>query len=301
METKQLLLLLLLLLLLTCLLLTGVRSEKEAKFMYSLLGSEVLLPCAKPLSPGCSSVSWTFYKGGQVVYITEVDRGRVNQDSNRSSRMSVTSNCSLRLRDLRTDDAGSYVCQRHREAVANVYLSLLSVTSRSSVTQLQAGGNVTLHCVLFSFYDAGSCRSRSSGFSLNWVQQDGGEGPRDRGPQDSSRPQDSRYELIRQSHCNVTLVTNLNMEDNNRRWRCQLSTRENNTLFIDFTSTFVFGENVAAQTTAPPATDVCPVHLPISRIVLCAALPLLVVIVGFRWRRRGHEKMRKTTEAAVEL
>lgn len=110
-----------------------------------------------------------------------------------------------------------------------------------------------------------------------------------------------RYEQIFRARCNITLVIKLQMEDNNRKWRCQVDTTENSTgLFLDFTSTFLFQNTPTAQKVVPSAPTDCPVQLPISRIVLCVALPVMVLIVGFfTWR--GDRMRAKTSATGIEL
>ncbi|XP_039986668.1 uncharacterized protein LOC120791896 [Xiphias gladius] len=277
-------------LLLTSLLLTGVWCEKDAVFVYSRLGGGILLPCTNLVSPDCSLISWTFYSGRQISYTQIVIGGRISANSDKSTRMSVTSDCSLRLHDLSSDDAGSYVCQKHENTITNVYLSLLAVTALSKITDLQPGGNLILSCILFTYYDAGSCKSYSNVFSLNWATEDG-----------TVLPKESRYELIGNNCCNITLVTKLRREDNNRKWRCQVNTtEESRTVFQDFTSAFLFHNPSTAQNPILSSAMDCPVQLPISRIVLCVALPVLVIIVGFfTWR--GDHKRPKTSAAGFEL
>ncbi|XP_040903278.1 uncharacterized protein LOC121187860 isoform X2 [Toxotes jaculatrix] len=276
-------------LLLIGLILTGVWCKKQAVFVYSRLGGAVLLPCSDLVSPDCSLISWTFWspgKGGQVQYTQEVSRGQVSTDSDKSSRMSVTSNCSLHLRDLRVSDAGSYVCLKNGKSITDVYLSLLTISALSKITDLQPGGNLILSCILLTYYDAGSCKSYSSVFSLSWATEDG-----------SVLPGESRYELIGHTRCNITLVTKLQREDNNRKWRCQVNTTEHSrAAFQDFTSAFLFQNPSTAQTRIPSPPGDCEVQLPVSRIVLCVALPVMVIIVGFfTWR---GDRERATTSAA---
>lgn len=145
----------------------GVWCSRDSVFVYCTLGGSALLPCTNQLFPDCSLIRWTFYKGGDM-YIEDVSAG-----SDQLSRVSVTSNCSLHLRDLRVDDVGSYSCSNKPNVFTNVYLSLLTITSPSKVTDLQPGGNLSLTCTLFTYYDAGSCRSYSSAFNLSWVAEDG--------------------------------------------------------------------------------------------------------------------------------
>ncbi|KAG7222063.1 hypothetical protein INR49_016762 [Caranx melampygus] len=252
----------------------GVWCKKDAVFVYRRLGDSALLPCTNLVSSDCSFISWTFYKGGQVRYTHEVTGGRVEVDSDKFSRVSVTPNCSLQLHELKEDDAGSYVCLHNGDIMTDVYLSLLTVTALSKVSDLRHGGSLALSCILFTYYDAGSCKSYSNTFSLSWVNKDG-----------SVLPKDTRYEVIVSTRCNITLVTKLQREDKNRKWRCQVNTTGNNrAVFQDFTSAFLF-ESPSTQDVTPASAVDCTVQLPISRIVLCVALPVMVIIVGiFTWR-----------------
>ncbi|XP_035009694.1 uncharacterized protein LOC118105846 [Hippoglossus stenolepis] len=277
-------------LLITSLLLTGVWCSRNTVFVYSRVGGDALLPCSNLGSSDCSLISWTSYKGGQVSYTHEVTGGQVRADSDESGRMSITSDCSLRFRDLRVEDVGSYVCFQGGNPISNVYLSLLTITALSGITDLQPGGNLVLSCILFSYYDTGSCAPYSNEFSLSWMTEDG-----------AVLPRESRYELISRTRCNITLVTKLQWEDNHRKWRCQVNpTGNSRAAFQDFTSTFLFQNPSTDQDLTPSSLTVCSEQLHISHIVLCVALPLMVITVGFfTWRRDRHRT--KTSAAEIQL
>nr|XP_020482333.1 uncharacterized protein LOC109976653 [Labrus bergylta] len=284
------------LLLLVSLFLTGVRCEKESLFVYGTAGDQALLPCTNLITSDCSRISWTFFfKGDGVRYTTEVDQGKVRADSDKVDRMSLSPNCSLVLRDLKTKDAGSYVCLQDGNGITDIYFSVLTIMSVSTITDLQRGGNLSLSCVLFTFFDAGSCKSYSNVFDLSWTTVD-----------DTELLRDSRYTLTSHNRCNATLaVTNLQREDNNRKLRCQINTTRNHqALFLDFTSTFLFGDSSPSPSPSPSVIPVavsdCSVPLPVSRIVLCVALPVMVIMVGFfTWR--ADKKRAEASTAGIEL
>ncbi|XP_058490487.1 uncharacterized protein LOC131462928 [Solea solea] len=262
--------------LLTCLFLTGVWCKNDAAFVYSRIGGDILLPCSNLKASNCSLISWSFYGGVQVRFTYEVREGQMRADTDKANRLSVTSNCSLLLHDLMLDDIGTYRCLWQEEPVYDVYLSLLTITAFSKITDLHPGGNLILSCHISTFFDLGSCRSYSNEFRLSWVMENGTELPRE-----------SRYELIAPTRCNITLVTKLQREDNNRKWRCQVNpTNHSRAAFQDFTSAFLFENPSTGEDPIPSPVSDCEVQLPISSVVLCVALPIMVIIVGFfTWRK----------------
>ncbi|XP_061576444.1 uncharacterized protein LOC133442462 [Cololabis saira] len=279
------------LLLLLGLLQKGVSCAKESLFVYSHRGGDALLPCpAAP--PGCSSITWSFFKGGEVQYSREVEAGAVRPESDRFGRMFLTSDCSLRMRGLQLDDAGSYACERLQERVADVYLSLLDISSDSGVAELRPGGSLVLCCLLFTYYDPGTCASSvARGFQLRWLAEDG-----------APLRNDNRFTLMEDNYCNVTLVVKLQAEDDNRRWRCEVNAvaADGGTASLDFRSSFLLLNTPAAAQDPDPdvsSSRPCPVQLPVSRIVLCVALPLMVAIVAVVTWTRDHKRA-KTSAAA---
>lgn len=104
------------------------------------------------------------------------------------------------------------------------------------------------------------------------------------------------------TRCNITVVTTLQEEDDNRKWTCQVDSKDKSrAAFLDFRSKFLFKNIQTVQSLKPSViTMPCPAQLPISRIVLCAALPVMVIIVGlFTWRL--DRRRAKTSAASIEL
>ncbi|CAJ1066327.1 uncharacterized protein LOC117825155 [Xyrichtys novacula] len=273
--------------------LAGVWCEdKGAVFVYSTIGGQALLPCNNLDITDCSSTTWSFfYKGEGVQHLVDISKGKVMKDSKRLNRTSILSNCSLILHDINPRDAGSYTCLWGRNATSNIYLTVLSITSSSSITNLQLGGNLSLSCLLYTYFDAGSCRSYSNTFELRWITEEGME-----------LPEDSRYKLVKfnNNRCNVTLVvSNLQAKDTNRKWRCTVDTKDTpRVVFLDFKTRFLFGQPFTS--TGENTSADCFNQLPVSRIVLCAALPIMVISVGFFVWREDRKKV-KTSATDIEL
>lgn len=77
------------------------------------------------------------------------------------------------------------------------------------------------------------------------------------------------------------------MEDNNRKWRCQVNTKEETgVVFVDFMSTFLFESSLFPNNLILSTLPECPFHLPITRILLFVVLTVLMVVVGvLTWRK----------------
>uniref|UniRef100_UPI001EAEA23C uncharacterized protein LOC124028680 n=1 Tax=Oncorhynchus gorbuscha TaxID=8017 RepID=UPI001EAEA23C len=182
-------------------LLTGVSGETLS--MFSRVGDDVSLPCNNVVHPDCSSTTWIYYRDGSTGTIEAVTLGKIKVDqTERAERLSLGSNCSLHVSDVRAEDVGFYTCQQ--------YLT---------ETGPKHGGDAPVHLsVLTSEY---YCLNQSSGFSLSWV------------PKTGTKAQDAQ-----DSSCDVTLTVTLQKEDNNRKWTCTLTEKGNVKISIDFTSTF---------------------------------------------------------------
>uniref|UniRef100_A0A8C2X271 Ig-like domain-containing protein n=1 Tax=Cyclopterus lumpus TaxID=8103 RepID=A0A8C2X271_CYCLU len=262
-----------------------LRCSQDTVMLYSTIGGDALLPCISPVPLNCASITWTFYQQGPWRYTEEVSEGRVKADSDKSGRLAIAPNCSLALRGLVVDDVGSYNCMAHGQSITAVYVSLLGVTSPSAVTELQPGGRLALSCILFTYYDSMSiCGSRTVYVGLSQHLRCEEHVTQCNTVAHSHVIRPRRHELISGTSCNITLVIELKREDNNRMWRCQVSGRENSrSAFLDFTSPFVFQK--------PPSSSIDdPVQLPVSRIALCVALPVMVLIVGFFTWRQGLKR-----------
>ncbi|XP_057179960.1 uncharacterized protein LOC130547731 isoform X2 [Triplophysa rosa] len=197
---------------------TGV-SGAEVSRVFISSGESASLPCNDTLHQ-CSSTTWIYnnYTSSSAV---EVFAGGINKNnSERSERMSMTSDCSLNIYNTTQHDGGVYTCRRYVNGLqegpdSQVYLHVLHVSSSSSSsssqTEIRANTPVTLSCQLWS-HDSCDYLLRVDGFQLVWMNQ-----------ADVDLQTDSRYQIRSDEHdCLISLTTTLVNEDNNTELRCVL-------------------------------------------------------------------------------
>ncbi|XP_024147439.1 uncharacterized protein LOC112158363 isoform X2 [Oryzias melastigma] len=128
-------------------------------------GEDVLLTCGVDRSsPQCAELKWLYrrHEADDNSPIEQISfEGNVNQSLPRASRLSVTSNCSLLIRNLHSEDAGLYGCAWIR------FLYILTISSSPS----DVAERVDLTCSLKSFRELDDC----SPGRLIWVDETGTE------------------------------------------------------------------------------------------------------------------------------
>nr|AVP43426.1 diverse immunoglobulin domain-containing protein DICP-H-1 [Carassius gibelio] len=205
-------------------LLTGVSGEDDVHVFISS-GEDVCLPCNNALHdalPRCNSTTWIYNGFSHSAAVELIGLGIIKNDTERLKRLSLGSDCSLNIRNISTEDYGSYICQqwidvggKHQKQGndAGVYLHVLHVSS--SQTQISSGLSVTLSCRLYSYPRVSCDESISSGeIHLFWVNQAGVK----------LNISDSRYQISSSSDpCIISLTTTLLNEDHNREWRCNVT------------------------------------------------------------------------------
>ncbi|XP_052395736.1 uncharacterized protein LOC127943372 [Carassius gibelio] len=199
-------------------LLTGVSGVDDVHVFISS-GEDVRLPCNNALQD-CTSTTWNYNRFRHSATVELIRLGIKNKDTERHERLSLGSDCSLNIRNISTEDCGSYSCQQwtgvggqQQGPDAGVYLHVLHVSS--SHTEISAGLSVSLFCRLYS-YPQGSCDDwiRYERIHLFWVNQAGVKS-------------DSRYQILSSSgHCIISLNKTLLNEDHNREWRCNVTHRD---------------------------------------------------------------------------
>ncbi|XP_052469919.1 uncharacterized protein LOC128026694 isoform X4 [Carassius gibelio] len=215
-------------------LLTGVSGEDDVHVFISS-GEDVRLPCNNALHdalPRCKSTTWLYNGFSHSGTVELIRLGIIKNDIKRHERLSLGSDCSLNIRNISTEDYGSYICQqwpgvggKQIGTNAGVYLHVLHVSS--SQTQISSGLSVSLFCRLYS-YPRVSCDEwiRSEGIHLFWVNPAGVK----------LNISDSRYQRSSSSDpCIISLTTTLLNEDHNREWRCEVTQKDQVKTSVSFT------------------------------------------------------------------
>ncbi|XP_035624698.2 uncharacterized protein LOC118381925 isoform X4 [Oncorhynchus keta] len=251
-------------------LLTGVSGERLS--MFSRVGDNVSLPCNNVVYPDCSSTTWIYNRDGSTGNIEDVTLGKINVDQKeRAERLSLGSNCSLHVSNVRAEDVGLYHCQQYLTETgpkhggdAPVHLSVLTISSTPPVTDLKPNVIMTLRCSLLTDTQHGTCWS---GFSLSW------------GPKTGTKAQ-----VTRDSSCDITLTVTLQKKDNSRKWTCTLTEKGNMKISIDFTSTFSGSQNLFLTVTVGVALAA----------VVCVTAVVIIV-------RRRRDKNQVPTDNSIGL
>ncbi|XP_056603719.1 uncharacterized protein LOC130420454 [Triplophysa dalaica] len=210
-------------------------SEAAYTHVFISSGESVSLSCNDALHQ-CSSTTWNYdnYTRSSAV---EVFTGGINKNNTeRSERLSLTSDCSLNIYNATQHDGGLYTCRqyvngRQHGPDSRVYLHVLHVSSSSSSssqTEIRANTSVTLSCQLFTYV----CDYVFSyyGFQLVWMNQT-----------DVDLQTDSRYQIRSDKLCIISLTTTLVNEDDNTELRCVL--KHKNDIKTSFTYTVRFTDS----------------------------------------------------------
>ncbi|XP_062323515.1 uncharacterized protein LOC134024822 [Osmerus eperlanus] len=75
--------------------------------LHQKVGENISLPCNNVVLPGCSSTTWIFNS------IELVGHGVKQNGSGRAERLSLGSDCSLIVLNVKTEDSGRYTCRQY--------------------------------------------------------------------------------------------------------------------------------------------------------------------------------------------
>ncbi|KAA0721308.1 hypothetical protein E1301_Tti022332 [Triplophysa tibetana] len=222
---------------------TGV-NEAEVTDVIISSGESVSLSCNDSLHQ-CSSTTWIYSKHISSPEVEVFDRGIKKKDTERSERLSLTSDCSLNIYKTTQHTGGLYTCTEYlneyqHEPYSHVYLHVLHVSSSSSSsqTEIRANTSVTLSCQLFTYY----CYHLISddGFQLVWMNQT-----------DVDLHTDSRYQIRSDKLCLISLTTTLVNEDDNTELRCVLKHKNDIKTSVTYTVRFTDSNKILVTTTNP--------------------------------------------------
>ncbi|XP_026110639.1 vascular endothelial growth factor receptor 1-like [Carassius auratus] len=239
-------------------------------------GEDVRLSCNNALHD-CKSTTWLFNRFSNSATVELIALGTKKKDTESHERLSLGSDCSLNIRNISTEDYGSYICQQWTseggERLApdtGVYLHVLHVSS--SHTEISAGLSVTLFCQLYS-YPRVSCddSGHSKRIDLFWVNQAGVKS-------------DSRLQISSSSdHCIISLNKTLLNEDHNREWRCEVTERDQ----VKSSVTYTVKSSARADTTTEPShTKVAVISVSVAAIAV-----LLAAVLWLIWRKRAGDSL----------
>ncbi|XP_023808697.1 uncharacterized protein LOC111947064 isoform X2 [Oryzias latipes] len=177
--------------------LAGFKFKFDMK--YKRVGEDVLLNFDVGESSNQCSNTWSFkgpsdaYKTKQITIEENADQGSVG-----ASRLSLSSNCSLLIRNLTAEDGGVYGCNKD----TSVILGILSITSSPP----DVNGWVDLTCSMKNMYYPGQCGPST----ILWVDETGT-------PLSDKTPE---FEVKQTYNCDLVLTVK-HQSGNNKRFTCQ--------------------------------------------------------------------------------
>ncbi|KAL2100671.1 hypothetical protein ACEWY4_002432 [Coilia grayii] len=186
---------------------TNVTTKDAGRYrcvLYSHDGGDATLPCDGVGGPNCSSVSWYNYKDGWWFLPMEI---WPDSPPDRAERLSLLPDCSLHITNVTAEDAGRYRCRNHQSGRSgDLHLHVLAVPSPSE-SDMEAGGHVTLPCVLHTGTDCDWLVHPD--INVSWVEVGGAD-----------LGNSTHYQTMRSSACNTTLTVNLTSPAPSSQWRC---------------------------------------------------------------------------------
>ncbi|XP_036066496.1 uncharacterized protein LOC112158360 [Oryzias melastigma] len=166
-----------------------------------------MLPCRdESSSSSCSDVNWLYTKDPNAQFRTEAQNGKVVQSSVGASRLSVSSNCSLFIRNITDEDAGGYICQLKNKNDAHLVLNTFSISSDPPEVHPRENGSFTLLCSLNRYDKRIPCKENS----IIWRDERGSH----------LTGEAVWFEFRGQTNC-VSVLTVKHQSGNNKRITCQ--------------------------------------------------------------------------------
>ncbi|XP_030637630.1 uncharacterized protein LOC115818406 [Chanos chanos] len=187
--------------------------------MFSTYGENVTLPCKNVVYQNCSSTTW-IYNNKTSGIIELVGHGKIkSENTERADRLSVGSDCSLNIHKVKARGAGLYTCRQFLHEGGDqtgvdysVHLTVLKISSSLKQTEMRSGTTVTLYCSLHHKFTTCNDLVRTERLRLSWVNETGAD-----------LQNTPTVKISHLSQCNISLTVELQDQDNQREWRCQLT------------------------------------------------------------------------------
>ncbi|XP_069028651.1 uncharacterized protein [Embiotoca jacksoni] len=130
--------------------------------LFTIKGHDVTLPCENviPGQHNCDITDWLFVNSNSRSAVELIKLGQIGLNvGSKSDRLSVTSNCSLVIKNVTDEDVGFYTCRkyipRQKETDFDINLSVVKII------HYEVDETVTLDCSVLTY---GQCR-----YTVEWV------------------------------------------------------------------------------------------------------------------------------------
>ncbi|XP_069028405.1 uncharacterized protein [Embiotoca jacksoni] len=130
--------------------------------LFTIKGHDVTLPCENviPGQHNCDITNWLFTNSNRRPEVELIKLGQIGLNvGSKSDRLSVTSNCSLVIKNVTDEDVGVYTCRQfkpgQRETDFDINLSVVKIID------YEEDETVTLDCSVLTY---GQCR-----YTVEWV------------------------------------------------------------------------------------------------------------------------------------
>ncbi|XP_069028430.1 uncharacterized protein [Embiotoca jacksoni] len=130
--------------------------------LFTIKGHDVTLPCENviPGQHNCDITDWLFDNSNNRPVVELIKLGQIGLNvGSKSDRLSVTSNCSLVIKNVTDEDVGVYTCRQLKPGQREKYFDInLSVVK---IIHYEVDETVTLFCYVLTY---GQCR-----YTVEWV------------------------------------------------------------------------------------------------------------------------------------
>ncbi|XP_048106546.1 uncharacterized protein LOC125299347 [Alosa alosa] len=242
---------------------------EDPHIVYSKEIDDVTMPCENVVAEDCSSTTWLYSSPGSQDAIEEVTHGSIrSENTNRADRLKLEPDCSLKIINVTSQDAGEYTCRQfltthgQQDGEDTVfYLSILTVSS-SIASEMKANTTVTFYCHL----------------TIHDHRQNGQDGTKIVWTGFNQRRVKDVYPYI------ISFTRTLTKEDKNRKLQCKVESKGELKATLDYII------NLQGQDGSHP------VGL-IGAVVGAVAVALCAFLV-FLWRRKKATAMAPSSLAA---